>query len=382
MPKVILAANTDWYLYNFRRSLAFYLREQGFEVILVSPPGNYISSLEQDGFRWISWQVGRQTIAPWQELPAFISLVKIYRCESPDLVHHHTIKPVLYGSLAARLAGLHSIVNSITGRGYVFLGKGFKARLLKPVARWFYRLAFNQPDQAAIFENEEDRQYFITESIISAENTRLIAGVGVDTQRFFPTPEPSGPPLVLLASRMLWDKGVGILVEAARLLQNTVPHRIVLVGAPDPGNPASIPEDQLRAWESEGLIEWWGWQSDMVSAYQQCAVATLPTMYGEGVPTALLEAAACGRPLVASDMPGCRAVVIDQVNGYLVPPNDPGALAQALDKLLADPALRGRMGAASRQHISEQFRVERVNQDTLGVYQHLLAQTPLPGRAS
>jgi glycosyltransferase involved in cell wall biosynthesis len=380
MAKIILAANTDWYLYNFRRSLAFFLRDQGHEVILVSPKGDYIADLQAASFRWVAWEVGRQTAAPWSELPAFNSLRKIYRREKPDIVHHHTIKPVLYGSLAAWLAGIPSVVNSITGRGYIFLSEELKARLLRPLARLLYQAAFSFSNQAVIFENEEDRRYFIDEKIISGQKTWLVPGVGVDTQRFSPTPEPEGIPIVLLSSRLLWDKGVGVLIEAARQMQKTTPARVVLVGAPDPGNPASIPEGQIRAWVTEGIIEWWGWQHDMNSIYQQSAVVTLPTMYGEGVPTVLLEAASCGRPLVATNMPGCTAIVHDQVNGLLVPPGDPPALAQALEKLLADPGLRGRMGAASRQLVLEKFTVEQVNQSTLDIYQGLLSRASSAGK--
>jgi glycosyltransferase involved in cell wall biosynthesis len=374
MAKVILVANTDWYLYNFRRSLAHFLREQGFSVTLVSPAGKFVNQLEEDGFRWVEWSLGRQTIAPWRELPALLALVKIYRKEHPDLIHHHTIKPVLYGSLAARLARAPAVVNSVTGRGYVFLSKDSKASLLKWVALPFYRMAFSHPRQAAIFENDEDRQYFIQEKLITAEHTRLIAGVGVDTDRFVPAPEPQGTPVVLLSSRMLWDKGVGVLIEAARKLRQTTAVRVALVGAPDPGNPASISEEQLQAWVTEGLIEWWGWQSDMNAVYQCSHIVTLPTMYGEGVPTVLLEGAACGRPLVATDMPGCRDIVQDQINGLIIPPDDPAALADALGKLLADPVLRGRMGTASRQLVLQKFTVNCVNRSTLSVYQELLNQ--------
>jgi glycosyltransferase involved in cell wall biosynthesis len=372
MTKVILVANTDWYLFNFRRALAHFLRDQGFVITLVSPAGKFVYQLKEDDFRWIEWRLGRQTIAPWRELPAIIALTKIYKSEHPDLIHHHTIKPVLYGSVAARLAGAPAVVNSITGRGYIFLSKDSKASLLKWITLPFYRMTFSHPDQAVIFENDEDRQYFIRERLIPAERTRLIAGVGVDTDRFVPAPEQPGTPVVLLSSRMLWDKGVGVLVEAARRLRQTTAVRVALVGAPDPGNPASISEEQLQAWAAEGLIEWWGWQADMNAVYQRSHIVTLPTMYGEGVPTALLEGAACGRPLVATDMPGCRDIVLDQFNGLIVPPNDPVALADALGKLLADPALRGRMGSAGRQLVLQKFTVSYVNHSTLSVYQELL----------
>ena len=380
MAKIVLVANTDWYLYNFRRSLAIFLRDQGHEVILVSPNGDYNADLQAAGFRWVTWDVGRQTAAPWLELPAINSLYKIYQREKPDLVHHHTIKPVLYGSLAARTAKIPSIVNSITGRGYIFLSEKLKASLFRPIARLLYQAAFSYSNQAVIFENDEDRRYFIDKKIVSSQKTWLVPGVGVDTQLFFPTPEPEGVPVILLSSRLLWDKGVGVLVEAARQLEKSHPVRVVLVGAPDLGNPASIPEGQIRAWVKEGVIEWWGWQREMNSIYQQCAVVTLPTMYGEGVPTVLLEAASCGRPLVATNMPGCTAIVHDQVNGLLVPPGDPLALARALDKLLSDPGLRGRMGAASRQLVMEKFTIEQVNQSTLDIYQGLLSKASSAGK--
>ena len=372
MTKIVLVANTDWYLYNFRRSLANFLLGQGFEVTLVSPPGKYAELLKEDGFSWIAWNLGRQSTAPWRELPAIFALFNIYRRERADLSHHHTIKPVLYGSLAARAARIPNIVNSITGRGFVFLSSKPKASLLKHIARPFYRLAFSQSSQMVIFENQEDRQYFIREKMIPVERTRLIAGVGVDTDRFVPAPEPPGLPIILLSSRMLWEKGIGVMVDAARILHRTSKVRVVLVGAPDPGNPTSISEGQLHTWVNEGVIEWWGWQSDMNPIYQKATIVTLPTFYGEGAPTALLEAAACGRPLVATDIPGCRDIVIDSVNGLIVPPNDSNALADALMKLLADPLQRGRMGQAGRQLVLDKFNVNLVNQSTLAVYQNLL----------
>ena len=373
MTKIILVANTDWYLYNFRRSLAHFLLGQGYEVILVSPPGKYVELLKEDGFNWIAWNLGRQSTAPWHELPAIFALFKIYRHERADLVHHHTIKPVLYGSLAASAARILNIVNSITGRGYVFLSPETKASLLKQFLQPFYRFIFRNSHQVAIFENDEDRQYFIQTKMIPSAQTRLIAGVGVDTEQFVPATEPSVIPIILYSGRMLWDKGIGVLVEAAHIIHKACPARVVLVGSPDPGNPTSISEDQLRAWAAEGVIEWWGWQSDMCSIYQKATIVTLPSFY-EGVPTALLEAAACARPIVATNTPGSRDIVIDSLNGLIVPTNDSIALADALMKLLADPLQRGRMGKAGRQLVLDKFDVNLVNQATLAVYQNLLSK--------
>jgi glycosyltransferase involved in cell wall biosynthesis len=193
----------------------------------------------------------------------------------------------------------------------------------------------------------------------------------VDPERFSPKPEPDGTPVILMAARMLWDKGVGVLVEAAHLLKAQLPVRVALVGEPDPGNPATVTWETLKKWNAEGIVEWWGWQPEMPEIYNRSHIVTLPTMYGEGVPTTLLEAAACGRPLVATDIPGCRQVVIEGQNGFLVPTNDPHALAEALKRLASDPILRGRMGEASRQLVLKKFTQAQVNARTLQVYQQV-----------
>jgi len=366
MAKILLAANTDWYLYNYRLDLACFLRERGHQVVLVSPAGKYTPEFTRRGFPWRRWEVGRQTLAPWLELGAVLRLARLYRQEQPDLVHHHTIKPVLYGTLAARLVPGARVVNSITGRGYIFSGKDARARLLKGGVRRLYRLALNRPNTAVIFENGADREYFLAERFITPEQAFHIPGVGVDPERFRPAPEPEGDPVILFSGRLLWDKGVGLLVEAARLLGTRA--RVALAGEPDPGNPGSISEETLRGWVREGLVEWWGWQTEMNTAYARSHIVAMPTMYAEGVPTVLLEAAACGRPVVASDSPGCREIARHEVNGLVVPPGDAAALARALDRLASDPGLRSRMGAEGRRIVLEGFTTARVNAATLAVY--------------
>jgi len=371
--KVALTANTDWYLYNFRLSLATYLREKGFDVTLVSPTGRYAPQLDEMGFRWIQWELSRRSTMPWKEVPALFSLAAIYRHEQIDLAHHHTIKPVLYGSIAARLAGVRSVVNSITGRGYVFLSNEKKAAFLRKIVKPIYRFALNARSYATIFENEDDKEYFIEEALIPPERTWLISGVGVDPERFFPATEMDGVPVVLLPGRLLWDKGVGVLVEAARLLHQTIKVRVALVGEPDPGNPTSIPESVINSWVQEGVVEWWGWKPNMNEIYQASHIVVSPSMY-EGVPTTLLEAAASGRAIVATDIPGCRVVVANGVNGLIVPPNDPEEMANALKQLISDSGLRQRMGAAGRQIVLEKFTSSSVNEATLSVYYSVLEQ--------
>lgn len=372
MIKILLVANTDWYLYRFRISLARYLRAQGWNVVFVSPDGQYAQFFLAEGFRWLEWRIGRQTINPFEEIKAVFDLVRIFRYERPALVHLHTVKPVLYGSLAARLVRTPAIVRSITGRGYVFLGNDLRARLLRPLVKLIYRFALRSPSGVTIFENDADRKYFLEAGLASPQSSFLIEGVGVDTDYYFPLPDPEGTPTVLMASRLLWDKGVGTFVEAARLLKQKTNIRCVLVGETDPGNPASIKSATLNEWIEQGLIEWWGWQRDMRAVFAACHVVTLPSL-GEGIPTVLLEAAACGRPIVATDVPGCRDVVQHGVNGLLVPPKDPQALAEAVLRLLNDPALRSIMGAEGRRLVVQRFSEHHIHAQTLALYSKVLS---------
>jgi glycosyltransferase involved in cell wall biosynthesis len=368
--KILLVANTDWYLYNFRRSLAVYLRAAGHAVTLVSPHGPYVAGIQKLGFPWLEWAVGRKSAGPG-ELLAVQQLARIYWRQHPDLVHHFTVKPVLYGSLAASLARVPCVVNAITGLGYVFLQNNLRARLLRQVVLLLYRFALRTPRQTVIFENTYDRSFFEGLRLLPVGAGRVIEGAGVDVEQFAPTPEPAGDPLVVLPARMLWDKGVGTAVEAARLLRAArTPLRLALVGPTDPGNPANIPEATLQGWVAEGCVEWWGFQEDMRAVYAQAGLVLLPSL-GEGVPTVLIEAAACGRAIVATDVAGCRDVVQNGHTGLLVPPNDPAALAQALHRLAGDPALRRQMGAAGRIQAEARFSMEQINRETLEVYQRL-----------
>ena len=369
--KIALAANTDWYLFNFRQALAKDLQQTGNEVVMVSPPGKYAANLQQAGYSWLAWNVSRKAMSPAGEIKAILSLAKIYSAIKPDLVHHSTMKPVLYGSIAARLAGVPGIVNSITGLGYIWLSLNRKARIIRPFIKLLFKISLHGNRVRLIFENKMDQEYFVSEKLIQLEKTIVIPGVGVDTERFSPSPEPEDIPVIVFPARILWDKGIGVLIEAARILHKIYDVRIVLVGKPDPGNPTSVDEIMINQWEKEGLIEYWGWMEDMTRVYHQSHIVVLPSFY-EGVPTSLLEAASCERPIVASDVPGCRSIVKDGVNGYLVPTNDHQALADALGKLIEDADLRKKMGAAGRKIILEEFTVQLINQRTKTIYNTLV----------
>lgn len=371
MSKILLFANTDWYIYNFRFSLAQELRNQGHEVILLSPPGDFHELMQANGFQWIPFPLSRQSIKPFGELWTIWHLIRLYRRVRPDIVHHFTIKPVIYGSLAAHILHIRGIINSITGLGHLFIDTGARTRFLRTIAKVLYRISLRRTQ--AIFENPEDRDIFIQNRLIKADQSHLIMGTGVDVEKFRPTAKHNGTPVVLFSSRMLVTKGLLEFMEATRLLkQKGIKARFALAGRTDPGNPANIPQEHIDNWKDSGLLEWWGWQDDMPSTLAQADVFCLPS-YREGVPNALLEAAACGLPIVTTDVPGCRDVVTHGVNGLLVPVRNAPVLADALETLLSDSKLRDQMGVAGREIAVNKFGLGKVNEETLLVYQRFLS---------
>jgi glycosyltransferase involved in cell wall biosynthesis len=371
--KIILFANTDWYLYNFRLSLARQLADQNWEVVLASPPGPYVDRFAKEGFRWESMPLSRRGLRVHQEFLTLLHLIRFYFREKPDIVHHFTIKPVFYGSLAARISRIPAVVNSITGLGYFFLSDERRVVHLRRYVIPLYRLALASRRSRIIFENSTDLEIFLNRGLARSNQVRLIEGVGVDLDRFVPTEEHKGSPVTIMAARMLWDKGAGEFVQAARQLKEKFPSaRFALVGAPDPGNPSTIPEDQLYHWVQEGVIEWWGHRLDMPEVFRDAHIVALPS-YSEGLATVLLEAAASARPIVTTDIPGCKEVVEDNVTGLLVAVGDHVGLAQSLERLIKDEALRKEMGRAGRRLVEQRFNQQVVNEKTIDIYQELFS---------
>ena len=258
---------------------------------------------------------------------------------------------------------------AIPGRGSVFSARGIFASLRRQLALLSYRLAYRPGGTRVIVQNVEDRDYFVTTGVFRSEDVVLIRGSGVDLARFGMHAEPEGRPVVVLATRMLKEKGVADFVAAAALLKASgCDARFVLVGAPDPGNPNSHTEAELTSWARDGVVEWWGFRPDMETVLSECHVVCLPTYYGEGVPKVLIEAAAAGRPIVTTDTPGCRDIVRNGHNGLLVPPRDVARLADALRRLISDPAARAEMGRRGQQRAKEEFAIETVVEQTLQIY--------------
>ncbi len=366
--KILLVANTDWYLYNFRLSLAKMLREEGFEVVLISPPGAYSHLFQGEGFRWLSVPMSRRGIFPPSEFMTYKHLKSIYQQENPKLVHHHTIKPNIYGTLAARAVAVPAIVVSVTGLGYVFISQGIAGKMLSKIIKPTYRYCLDSSNVEVIFENSGDYEFFIQEQITNAKQSTIIEGVGVNLDLYRPSKEPDGVPIVMLAGRMLWDKGVGEFVESAKILKDRgVEARFVLVGGPDPGNPSMISLHQLEQWSQAGVVEWWGFRENMPEIIQKSHIVVLPSI-AEGVPTVLLEASASGRPVIASDIPGCGDIVKDGKTGFLVEVRNVEALADKIEILLGKKRLREMLGKAGRVWMEQRFDEDLINRRTLEIY--------------
>ena len=375
--KVLLFANTGWYLFNFRLSLAEALRKEGHEVVLLSPPDAYGERLRARGFRWLPAPMQRRSLNPLRELRLLLWLRRLIAEERVDLVHGFTIKCAIYGSLAARLAGAKARVNAVAGMGYVFTSADLKARLLQPLVRGLMRLALDGRSARVILQNPDDSEWFEENHLVSPERLRLIPGSGVNCARFTPD-AAAGPPRpgerfrVLLPARLLWDKGLAEYAAAARMLR--VQGRAIdflLAGEPDPGNPAAVPESTVRAWVEEGTLQWLGHVDDMPSLFHSVHAVVLPS-YREGLPKGLAEAGACGLPLITTDVPGCRLVVTHGVDGLLVPVRDAAALADAIATLHDDPALCARLGNAARSKALREFDERTVVEKTIRVYRELI----------
>ncbi len=373
--KIILFANTDWYLYNFRRSLAMALMEQGYELLLISPPGPYGERLRALGLRWEPVPMDRRSLNPLREARLLAWLVVLFRRERPALVHGFTIKCAVYGSLAARLAGVPARVNAVAGMGYVFTSGDAKARMLRPVVRALMHAALDGRNARLVLQNPDDVALFEQAGFVDRSRIRLIPGSGVDCSRFSARTgarDPSQPLRVLLAARLLWDKGIAEYIAAARqLLGEGRAIRFLLAGDPDPGNPAAVPEATVRAWADEGVVDWLGHVDDMPGLFATVDIVVLPS-YREGLPKGLIEAAACALPLVTTDVPGCREVVSDGVDGLLVAVRDAPALAGAIARLQDDPDMARKFGAAARIKALHQFDESVVISATLAVYRELL----------
>jgi glycosyltransferase involved in cell wall biosynthesis len=379
-PKLLFLVTEDWYFCSHRLPVARAARESGFEVVVVTRVREHGGAIQDEGFalRSLAWR--RRGDGLLGAARAISAITRLYRAERPDIVHHVALKPVLFGGLARRLAfpnsaGRPASIDAVMGLGSGFSTTTLAARLRRPPLALALRLAADGGPGSIVVQNPEDRDALVALGI-EPRRIALIRGSGVDIVHFAPLPEPSGDTVtVALVSRMLRDKGVLQAAAAIRRLRaRGLAIELVLAGPTDPDNANSLGAEALRALAAEPGIQWLGPAADVRAVWRRAAIAVLPSTYGEGVPKALLEAAACGRPLIATDVPGCREAVRSGKTGILVPPHDIDALTEAIAALAADPARRAIMGQAGRALIESQFADEIVARETLALYRAALAE--------
>lgn len=369
-PKILFFITEDWFVCSHWLPLIEGARGAGFEVVVVTRTNKNTEKIIQSGAKVIPLEISRRGLNVFYEFKSVLQLMRIYHKEQPDIVHHIAMKPMLYGSLVSHLIRIPHIVNWVAGMGWLFISTTWRAKMLQIVMRKVLGLLLRGTE--VIVENKDD-QAVINHIGIADQHLHLIRGAGVDTLLYAPSPEPKETPLVVLPARMLWDKGVGEFVEAAtQLKKRGVSARFVLVGEPDEDNPTSVPEPQLASWQKDGVVEWWGRCEDMPHVLAQSHIVCLPS-YREGLPKSLLEAASCGRPIVTTDVPGCREIVRDGDNGLLVEMRNSVALADVLAKLLADPELRQYMGRRGRKLVLNEFSQERIVALVLTLYREVIS---------
>ncbi len=369
--RLLYLVSEDWYFVGHRIDLAKATLEAGYAVAVATRVGEHRDTILDAGIELLPLGLKRSGRNPITEISSVREIARAYRTFKPHIVHHVALKPVLYGALAARLTRVPAVVNALTGLGYAFSSDDAKARLIRPILERGYAMALR--GSHVILQNSGDLALLTSRGIVSGTQCTVVPGAGVRLDDFSPVPESDGEPLVILPARMLRDKGVVEFVAAARILKKEgIAARFALVGHPDPENPASIEESQLRAWVAEGAVEWWGWQADMSRIFQSSHIVCLPS-YREGLPKALIEAAACGRPVVTTDVPGCRDAIIPNETGLLVPARDAKQLAGAIARLIKSPALRQTMGRNARTLAENTFSIERIAAETIAIYDRLVS---------
>jgi glycosyltransferase involved in cell wall biosynthesis len=372
-PKIIFLVTEDWYFWSHRLPMARAAREAGFDVGLAARVGSWGDQIRADGFSLHELDWRRGSISVLDNLKAVRSLVSIYRKERPDIVHHVSVKPVIIGSIAAFLARVPCVVNALTGLGHLFTSDSPGIKALRRVLHPVLKLALTRPGSVTLLQNKDDLIRLEWLGYVNA-NAVVIRGSGVDTNYY--VPQPFNRLSIVTAAfvgRIIEIKGVRVLMEAHRRLRRKgFRLRLLLVGEPDSENPGAISREEIAEWASEPDVEWLGYRADIKSVWAQADIAVLASIGGEGLPKALLEAAACGRPLIATDVPGSREIALDGRNAIVVPPGDPDALSDALEHLASDESLRKTFGAESRRIVESDMSQEFISRNIVLLYQKMM----------
>ena len=373
--KVLFFVNDLPAFFIQRLNLAQHVKESGYEVIIASPENQKVDDLKELGFSHQTIPVNRKSLNIFSGIVVIYRLIRIIKKIKPDILHNVSSKQVIYGSIAARICGVKKIINLINGLGWIYVERrGIAVKILRSLVSTLYKLALSNKNIIVIFQNPDDKQYFLDRNILDESQIKVILGSGVNTDKYKPSveeiPTNQSKIKIIFLSRMLWVKGVKYLIDAVRILKSrSLEFELNLVGQPDLGNPDSIPYETLESWEKNGLINYKGFINDPIKIIQSADVVVLPTYLREGVPLSLIESASCGKPIVTTDVPGCREIVIDGLNGFLIPPKDTIALSESLEKLIINEPLRKKFGEESRKLALKSFSKEIVNKKTLELYE-------------
>jgi glycosyltransferase involved in cell wall biosynthesis len=375
-PKLLYLVSEDWYFVSHRLSLAFTAKEAGFDVSVATRVTHHGDDIRDAGLNLIPISLARSSLNPLHEARTISELSAVFAREKPDVVHNVALKPVIYGAWTARRAGGAAIVNALMGLGWVFSSDSPKARALRPFVRYALRRALSAPGTRTIVQNADDAKLLADQQLAPRDSIRLIRGSGINPAEYATEDATVGVPLVVLPARLLIAKGVREFIAAAALLKaEGVKARFALVGEPDTDNPAAVPREELLDAVLAGNVEHWGWREDMAQVFSEASLVCLPS-YREGLPKALIEAAASARAIVATDVPGCREIVRPGENGWLVPPRDVTALTTALRQAIAQPGLCAEYGQRGRHMAEREFPLETVIKETLSVYGELVSVPP------
>jgi glycosyltransferase involved in cell wall biosynthesis len=364
--KVLYVSHSSGFFVSHRLPLALRAREMGYDIAVAAPAGDSMDVLERHRIMWHPLPVKPRGFGLPNEVSTFFALNSLFRELNPDVVHNIAIRPVLLGTLAAKRTGVPRVVNAVSGLGYLFTAS---RPLAKSAGIAAYRLLMRHPQMRVILQNREDLDFFKKHRMAPPKSLCLVRGSGVDVHKYAPCERPADQsPVIVQTSRMVGDKGVREFVEAACIVKSAFPRaRFILVGAPFADNPSTLSESELREVNNQGVVEWVGHQDDVLPWLQLATIYCLPS-YREGLPKSLIEAAACGLPLVTTNTTGCKEVVRDGENGLLVPVADAGALADAIRKLIENPALAASLGRQARQSAIDEFALEHVLDQQIGLY--------------
>jgi glycosyltransferase involved in cell wall biosynthesis len=372
-PRLLFVVTEDWFFLSHRLPMARAAKAAGFEVHVATNVADGAATIAREGCVLHPVPFARGKLSPAAALTTIRALRRLHRELAPDLVHHVGLQATVLGSLAA-LGRPVARVNAITGLGYSFISESTKARIVRTVIGTLLRPLVDRPDSIALVQNPDDRE-LLRRLGIAADRIVLIPGSGVDIERLRPMPEPADAITLGFVGRLLDDKGIRVLVAAHRKLRRQgMPVELLIAGTPDPANPASVSQTEAETWGREPGITWLGHVDDIATVWARAHIAVLPSRR-EGLPKSLLEAAACGRPMVATDVPGCREVAIPDVTGLLVPTDDPDALAAAIETLVKAADLRLRYGRAARALAEERFSEAAIGRAITELYLRLVGSS-------